>query len=168
MIVSRGKRDWQMVWLIQFGKSIKNWKRAHSQFNSEEEVRGKNWTSSKKGGRELLDCWNLSSWVQIYCTQSQWESPIDTVGVSAQNGGDIPKEAVLERLDMTLISELDFIADARFFGRLEVRQRTALLWVTHNSLHQTLTGLMRVRGGHTATNNKSSTCYEKNLKDMRN
>ncbi|GAA5826823.1 hypothetical protein JCM5353_005408 [Sporobolomyces roseus] len=47
---------------------------------------------------------------------------------SLVNGGDIPKEAVLERLDMTLISELDFIADARFFGRLEVRQRTALFY----------------------------------------
>ncbi|GAA5910057.1 uncharacterized protein JCM6883_000540 [Sporobolomyces salmoneus] len=47
---------------------------------------------------------------------------------SLVNGGDVSKEAALERLDMTIISELDFIQDARFFGRLEVRQRTALFY----------------------------------------
>ncbi|GAA5837682.1 hypothetical protein JCM3766R1_000555 [Sporobolomyces carnicolor] len=47
---------------------------------------------------------------------------------SLVNAGDVPKEAALERLDMTIISELDFIQDSRTFARLEVRSRTALFY----------------------------------------
>ncbi|GAA5926046.1 Tho2p [Sporobolomyces koalae] len=44
------------------------------------------------------------------------------------NGGDIPKEAALERLELSLIAQLDFIQDSLTFGRTEVRQRTALFY----------------------------------------
>ncbi|GAA5964710.1 hypothetical protein JCM3765_004364 [Sporobolomyces pararoseus] len=47
---------------------------------------------------------------------------------SLVNGGDVSKESALERLDMTIISELDFIQDSRTFARIEVRQRTALFY----------------------------------------
>ncbi|GAA5887200.1 hypothetical protein JCM5296_004560 [Sporobolomyces johnsonii] len=42
--------------------------------------------------------------------------------------GVLPKAAVLERLDLTIIGLLDYIGSAPVFGRLEVRQRTALYY----------------------------------------
>lgn len=44
----------------------------------------------------------------------------------AQQSGDLPREAVLERLELPFIRFLGILPDPNFFQRLEVRQRTAL------------------------------------------
>ncbi|GAA5874250.1 hypothetical protein JCM16303_005789 [Sporobolomyces ruberrimus] len=80
------------------------------------------------GAIELRQAGGVSDQKKLQDSIAAGRKRIATFLKSLINGGDIPKEAALERLEMTIISELDFIQDSRTFARIEVRQRTALFY----------------------------------------